>query len=68
MNDSQVKANVSIGKNVNGGFELALVLDITIWGVAQEVVEDLVKQAHQTCPYSNATRGNIEVKLNVVVL
>jgi lipoyl-dependent peroxiredoxin len=60
-----VTAEVSIGKNDNGGYGLAVTLDVNVPGVDQETAEDLVKKAHQICPYSNATRNNIDVQLNV---
>ena len=60
-----VTAEVSIGKNGNGGFGLAVVLNINIPGVELEQAKDLAHKAHEVCPYSNATRGNIEVDLVV---
>ncbi|WP_404442949.1 organic hydroperoxide resistance protein [Sutcliffiella horikoshii] len=61
--ESEVVAEVSIGKDIDGGFKLAVVLNVSINGVTQEEAENLVKQAHGVCPYSKATRGNIEVEL-----
>ncbi|MGD7051580.1 organic hydroperoxide resistance protein [Sutcliffiella horikoshii] len=61
--ESKVVAEVSIGKDTDGGFKLAVVLNVSINGVTQEEAEKLVKQAHEVCPYSKATRGNIEVEL-----
>ncbi|PKK35416.1 organic hydroperoxide resistance protein [Siphonobacter sp. SORGH_AS_0500] len=60
-----VTAEVSIGKNDAGGFGLAVTLDVTIPGVDQATAEALVEKAHQVCPYSNATRNNVEVILQV---
>lgn len=60
-----VTADVSIGKLPDGGFGLAVTLDVNVPGVEQAVAEELVAKAHQVCPYSNATRGNIEVTLTV---
>lgn len=60
-----VKAEVSIGSNGEGGFGLAVVLNVNVNGVTLEEAQSLVEKAHQVCPYSNATRGNIEVTLNV---
>jgi len=60
-----VTAEVSIGKNGSGGFGLAVVLNINIPGVDLEQAKDLAYKAHEVCPYSNATRGNIEVDLVV---
>ncbi|MFD4673914.1 organic hydroperoxide resistance protein [Lentzea sp. NPDC058450] len=64
---SEVTAKVSIGSNGAGGFQLAAELAVHLPGLDQAVAEKLVEQAHQVCPYSNATRGNIEVALTVTV-
>ncbi|NDV46829.1 organic hydroperoxide resistance protein [Paludibacter sp. 221] len=60
-----VTAKVSIGNKEGGGFMLAVEMDINIPEVDQKTAEELAKEAHQICPYSNATRNNIDVKLNV---
>ena len=60
-----VTADVSIGKLENGGFGLAVTLEVEVPGVDKAKAEELVNKAHQVCPYSNATRGNIEVTLIV---
>lgn len=60
-----VDAAVSIGKLDAGGFGLAVTLNVNVPGVEQAVAEELVAKAHQVCPYSNATRGNIDVTLDV---
>lgn len=62
-----VTAEVSIGKNDAGGFGLAVQLDVNITGVTKEVADELVAKAHQVCPYSNATRNNIDVVLTTTV-
>ncbi|SFJ21815.1 peroxiredoxin, Ohr subfamily [Paenibacillus sp. UNC496MF] len=62
---TDVTAHVSIGKAADGGFQLAAQLHVNIDGVSQETAEELVKAAHGVCPYSRATRGNIDVKLVV---
>lgn len=64
---TEVKAKVGIGKNDAGGFSLAVELHARIPGVDITTAQDLIAKAHQVCPYSNATRGNIEVKLTVEV-
>lgn len=61
--ETTVKANVSILQLENGGFGLAAELDVNIPEVTIEQAQELAEKAHQICPYSNATRGNIEVKL-----
>lgn len=63
--ETTVTAKVSIGQIENGGFGLAVELDVNVPGVSLEEAQSLVDQAHQVCPYSNATRNNIEVKLAV---
>ncbi|MCL6457728.1 MAG: organic hydroperoxide resistance protein [Gorillibacterium sp.] len=63
---TEVVAHVTIGKDTDGGFKLEVKLDVTITGAEREVAEELVEAAHQVCPYSKATRGNIDVELNVV--
>lgn len=65
---TQVTAKVSIGQIENGGFGLAVVLDVNVSGVDAATAQSLVEKAHQVCPYSNATRNNIEVTLNVTNL
>ncbi|KON83868.1 hypothetical protein AF331_17080 [Rossellomorea marisflavi] len=61
--DSRVTAEVSIGKDTDGGFKLAVVLTAAINGVDESEAKDLIEKAHQACPYSKATRGNIDVEL-----
>ena len=64
--DASATAQVGIGPNDQGGFALSVELDISLPGVETGVAEDLVNTAHQVCPYSNATRGNIDVVLRLV--
>ncbi|MBP1994472.1 organic hydroperoxide resistance protein [Paenibacillus eucommiae] len=64
--DASVTAHVSIGKDGEQGFKLAVQLDIHIPGFDEAEAQQLSESAHQACPYSKATRGNIDVKLNVV--
>ena len=64
--EASVTAEVSLGSNGKGGFELAVVLRVELPEALQgETGKSLVEQAHQVCPYSNATRGNIPVELIV---
>lgn len=58
-----VTAHVGIGKNESEGFGLIVTLEVNIPEVDQTTAEELVAKAHQVCPYSNATRGNVEVTL-----
>lgn len=63
--ETTVTAAVTIGKLDNGGFGLAVEMLVHVPGVQQDVAEQLVKKAHEVCPYSNATRGNIKVDFTV---
>lgn len=62
--DTRITASVGIGP-IPTGFALEVTLDIALPGLTQEQAAALVTQAHQVCPYSNATRGNIDVNLVV---
>ena len=62
---SSVTASVDIGMISGGGFGLAATLTVKLPGLEKSVAEELVNQAHQVCPYSNATRNNMEVTLIV---
>lgn len=60
---SAITSKVGIGPTGEGGFALEVELHVSIPGIDKATGEKLVEQAHQVCPYSNATRGNIPVKL-----
>jgi osmotically inducible protein OsmC len=62
---STVEASVGIGK-VGEGFGLNAILEIAAPGAPRDVAEGLVAKAHEMCPYSNATRGNIVVEIDLV--
>jgi lipoyl-dependent peroxiredoxin len=63
---SEVSASVGIGALESGGFGLSVELDVHTPQLETSVAEALVAKAHEVCPYSNATRGNIDVALRVV--
>ena len=63
--DSEVVADVSLGMLESGGFGLAAHLEVTLPALDKETAEQIVARAHQVCPYSNATRGNMQVTLSV---
>ncbi len=63
---SEVTANVSFGKTAEGGFALAVSLDVKLPNLDKETAQKLIETAHQVCPYSVATRGNIEVAIKLV--
>ncbi|MDT5338249.1 MAG: lipoyl-dependent peroxiredoxin [Mycobacterium sp.] len=65
VSDSAVGSRVSLGTLDNGGFGLAVELEITLPNVDHATAQALTEKAHQVCPYSNATRGNIDVTLVV---
>jgi osmotically inducible protein OsmC len=65
--DLSVDASVSLGKTDGGAaYALAVKMTITLPGLDDAQKQQLVEAAHQTCPYSNATRGNIEVDFTIV--
>ncbi|APT56226.1 organic hydroperoxide resistance protein [Roseomonas gilardii] len=65
-NDAKVTATVGIGPRSEGGFGITADLQISLPGVERAKAEELVQAAHQICPYSNATRNNVDVGLTVV--
>ena len=64
--DHSVTGEVGIGP-MGDAFGIEVTLNIHLPGLDQSTADDLVEKAHQVCPYSNATRGNIDVKRNVSV-
>ncbi len=64
--DTSVTATVGIGPRSEGGFGLDIALEISTPGLAHAEAEELVAKAHQVCPYSHATRNNVDVRLSVV--
>lgn len=65
--DLAVDAEVDLGMT-DGAYFLQARLNVSMPGIESELARTLVEEAHQTCPYSKATRGNINVELNVVEL
>lgn len=63
--DTSITATVGIGQ-IPGGFGIEVALEISLPGLDRAVAESLIEKAHQVCPYSNATRGNINVTLTLV--
>ncbi|MEO3878189.1 organic hydroperoxide resistance protein [Rheinheimera fenheensis] len=64
--DVSLRAEVGIGK-IEGGFGLDVDLFVNLPSMDKAAADELVAKAHQVCPYSNATRGNIDVRLHVSV-
>jgi osmotically inducible protein OsmC len=65
IGEVSVTSHVTIGA-VSDGFQLAVTLEVAIAGTAADEVQSLIDAAHQICPYSKATRGNVEVTLKAV--
>jgi len=66
VDDSEVSATVGIGPTPEGRFGIAVALDVHIPNVDEATEQHFAEAAHRVCPYSNATRNNIDVKLSVV--
>jgi lipoyl-dependent peroxiredoxin len=67
ITDAAVTAEVGIGANDDGTFGLEIALHVELGGVDQATADALVETAHQVCPYSNATRGNVPMSLSTTV-
>ena len=67
LDEISVTAHISFNKDDDGGFLLSAVLDAYLPGVDQETGEDLINSAHEICPFSKATRDNIDVELNLLM-
>ncbi|SDU68699.1 organic hydroperoxide resistance protein [Gordonia westfalica] len=66
--DSTVNVTVGIGKDPSdGGFGLTVAIEVSIPGVDEAKAQELADKAHEFCPYSKATRGNIDQKVTVTV-
>jgi Ohr subfamily peroxiredoxin len=63
--ETEIDAEVDLRLG-DDGFSLAARMDVSIPGVDEALARELIEAAHQTCPYSKATRGNIEVEFNLV--
>ncbi len=64
LDDAAITANVSLLPN-GGGYKLGVELDVETKGLDETTAEALVAKAHEVCPYSNAVRGNVDVRLSV---
>jgi Ohr subfamily peroxiredoxin len=63
--DLAIDAEVDLGSG-DGGYALQARLNVSVPGIDRAVVQALVDEAHQTCPYSKAIRGNVDVEINIV--
>jgi len=64
-NDATVTATIGIGPRSEGGFGITADLKISLPGLERDAAQRLIDAAHQVCPYSNATRGNVDVGLTL---
>ncbi|UCR90414.1 organic hydroperoxide resistance protein [Mycetocola spongiae] len=67
LNDSAVVADIGIKPNGQGGYGLEAAIHVELADIDQATADRLVATAHQVCPYSNATRGNIDVRIDTTV-
>jgi osmotically inducible protein OsmC len=65
--DVAIDSKVNLHPNENKGFDLSVELHVSLPSVEDDAAVELVRAAHQVCPYSNATRGNVDVRLHVTV-
>lgn len=65
LTDTAITVDVGIGQLPNGGFGLNVTIEAELPGLTEEQGKAVLEAAHQVCPYSNATRGNVEVVLNL---
>ena len=66
LKETVTTAKVAINKNSEGGLDISAILEVHIPEIEKDVAETLINKAHQVCPYSRATRNNIEVQLKLV--
>ncbi|WP_430611342.1 Ohr family peroxiredoxin [Enterococcus sp. DIV0876] len=64
--ESEVKARVSLYQHDDGSYQIGVILEVSLPGVEKEEAEKIAEEAHDFCPYSRATRGNIDVEVQVV--
>ena len=63
--DSEVVADVALVRHDHGVFGLSVRIEVALPAVSRDVAQQVIEQAHQICPYSNATRGNVDVVLEL---
>jgi osmotically inducible protein OsmC len=66
LGESAVTVNLAISGEFNAGLNFSATIQAEIEGVTEDITRDLLAKAHEKCPYSRATRGNVEVSLEVV--
>ncbi|MEU4214853.1 organic hydroperoxide resistance protein [Actinoplanes sp. NPDC026623] len=65
LTDTAITVDVGIGPNGNGGYGLTVAIEAELPGLDEDTARTLLETAHQVCPYSNATRGNVDVQLTI---
>ena len=65
LTDTAITVDVGVGPNDKGRFGLSITIEAEIPSVDEQTARQLLESAHQLCPYSNATRGNVEVNLTI---
>jgi osmotically inducible protein OsmC len=65
LQDTAIDSRVSLMPAAERGFKLGVGLDVTVSGLDDDQARELVEKAHKVCPYSNATRGNIDVDITI---
>lgn len=65
VSESAITARVGLGPGEGGAFNIRVELEAELPGIGREVAERLLHRAHEVCPYSNATRGNVDVTLTL---
>jgi len=65
LTDDAITVDVGIGPRDEGGYGLTVSIEAELPGIDEDTARDLLGQAHQVCPYSNATRGNVDVTLTL---
>ncbi|MDT2673251.1 organic hydroperoxide resistance protein [Enterococcus dongliensis] len=64
--DAEVKARVSLYQLDDGGYQIGVILEVSLPGVKKEEAQKVVEEANEFCPYSKATKGNIDVEVKLV--
>ncbi|MEV6597976.1 organic hydroperoxide resistance protein [Actinoplanes sp. NPDC051346] len=65
LTDTAITVDAGIGPNDSGGFGLTIAIEAELPGLDEATAQQLLAAAHQVCPYSNATRGNVDVTLTL---
>jgi osmotically inducible protein OsmC len=66
MDSYALAVEIGLGPDPEGGIKLSADITLSVIGLTQPEADELIQEAHKTCPYSKATRGNIDVKLKAL--